>query len=82
MSVNPKHCGQARSKVLGKDPRGTTNQIKQEVMDWAIRRGWHVGTLDDPGADDEADTLLLLAYATVKLDRTGKAHHFNHGSVL
>jgi hypothetical protein len=68
---------QARSKVLGKAPRGKSQDIKPVIMAWAKARGW-----DTHGQDDAADALLLLVYATVIRDRTGQAHYFKQGAEL
>jgi Holliday junction resolvasome RuvABC endonuclease subunit len=68
---------QARSKVLGKAPRGKTEEIKSVIIQWAAGRGWDVGK-----QDDQADALLLLAYSSVILDKTGKAHFNRYGAEL
>lgn len=68
---------QARSKVLGKSPRGKSEEVKPVIIEWAKGRGWDVR-----GQDDEADALLLLQCAVVTLDRTKAGHFFKHGDTL
>ncbi len=69
-------CTEARRHVLGKAPTGKSEQVKPIIMDWARRRNWAVT------CDDEADALVLLAYAAVKLDSTNSAHFHRHGELL
>ena len=70
------HVGEARKRVLGAVPRGKSEVVKPIIIDWAQRRGWATRQ------DDEADSLLLLQYATVVLDRTRQAHFHRHGDIL
>lgn len=80
------HCGEARKAVLGRDPKGPSATIKPIIIDWARRRGWDLRGLvvggETIGVDDEADALLLLQYAAVTRDRTGRAHFFKQGELL
>lgn len=71
------NANEARSKVLGKAPRGKSEEVKPVIIGWAKGRGWDVR-----GQDDEADALLLLQYAVVKMDRTNAGHFFKHGAEL
>jgi Holliday junction resolvasome RuvABC endonuclease subunit len=70
------NVGEARKRVLGTAPRGKSDEVKPVIIDWAKGRGWN------PVQDDEADALLLLSYATVVKDKTGKAHFMRHGDVI
>jgi hypothetical protein len=67
---------EARRRVLGAVPRGKSEAVKPVIMAWARGRGW------DVQHDDEADALVILAYSTVILDRTRKAHFHRHGEIL
>ena len=65
----------ARKAILGKNPTGGAAKVKPVVMEWAQKRGWRA-------QDDEADSLLLLAYAVVIADKTGTASFFRYGETL
>jgi Holliday junction resolvasome RuvABC endonuclease subunit len=66
----------ARKAVLGKSPIGGAGKVKPVIMEWARKRGWAVTQ------DDEADALLLLAYAVVITDKTRTASFFRYGELL
>ena len=69
------HAGEARKNVLGKAPTGPG--LKGVIIDWAKSRSWDVR-----GQDDAADALLLLAYATVIKDTSGKVSFNRYGEAL
>jgi len=76
LPVYDQTANQARAKVLGKAPTGGADRIKPVIIAWAKSRGWATEQ------DDEADALILLVYAVVKLDNTRTAHFHRHGDVL